>query len=83
MHTRETYKSVNQCYLNLKENRLQESSLKYTDKYILKSSRTAFVSNKFWNSDLSRLRQVPTYHSEGLMYMKVRQERGQLPDEIF
>ena len=74
--TCETYNSVNQCYLNLKENRLQESSLKYTDKYILKSSRTAFVSNKFWNSDLSRLRQVPTYHSEGLMYMEVRQKEG-------
>lgn len=65
VHTRETYNSMNQCYLNLKENMLQESSLKYTDKYILKSSRTAFVSNRFWNSYLSRLRQVPTYRKWG------------------
>lgn len=39
--------NVNQCYLSLKENTLQESSRKYTDKYILKTSKTALVSNKF------------------------------------
>lgn len=34
--------------------KLQITLLKYTDKYILKTSKTAFFPKKFWNSDFSQ-----------------------------